>query len=112
MRNTSQAYLKEFRDELKELPNGTEFSHLLHKPSETSHSKTIPPLPLVPRSVQCRIKVKLFSMPLSPSVHDLQELGQEFIDEIAPNSQQKCDIGKQLICKQAACVGMKKGTVD
>ena len=103
MRNTSQADLKEFRDELKELPNGTGFSHLLHKPSETSHSKTISPLPLVPQSVQCRIKVKLFSIPLPPSLHDLQELGQEFIDEITPNSQQRCDIEKATRL-QASCM--------
>ena len=67
----SQADLKEFRDELQELPNGTGFSHLLHKPSETSHSKSISPLPLVPQSVQCHRKVKLFSMLLPPSLHDL-----------------------------------------
>ena len=86
MQNTSQAELDEFRDELKELPNGTGFLHLLYKPCNTSPSLTTSPLPLIPRSVQCRMKAKLLSMPLPPSLHALQEFGEEFI---TPNSQQR-----------------------
>ena len=103
MQNTSQAELDEFRDELKELPNGTGFLHLLYKPCNTSPSVTTSPLPLIPRSVQCRMKAKLLSMPLPPSLHVLQELGEEFIDGITPNSQQRSDIEKATHM-QANCV--------
>ena len=40
MKNTMQAELEEFRDELKELPNETGFSQLLHKPCDTSPTET------------------------------------------------------------------------
>ena len=81
-----QAELEEFRDELKELPNGIGFSQLLHKPYDTSPTETTSQLPLIPQSVQCRMKAKLSSTPLPPSFHVLQELGQEFNDGITPNS--------------------------
>ena len=103
MRNTSQTKLEEFTDELKELPNGTGFSHLLHEPCDTSPTKTTSPLPLIPRSVQCRMKLKLYSMPLPPSLQVLQEVGQEFIDTITPNSQQRSEIEKATRM-QANCV--------
>ena len=103
MRNTSQAELEEFTDELKELPNGTGFSHLLHKPCDTSPTKTTSPLPLIPQSVQCHMKLKLYSMPLPPSLQILQELGQEFIDTITPNSQQRSEIEKATLL-QTNCV--------
>ena len=96
IRNTSQAELDEFRDELKQLPNGTGFTHLLHKPYNTSPSETTSPLPLIPRSVQCRMKAKLSSMPLPPSLHALQ-------DGITPNDQQRSDIEKATRM-QANCV--------
>ena len=103
MRNTMQAELEEFRDELKELPNGTGFSQLLHMPCDTSPTEITSQLPLIPRSVQCRMKAKLSSTPLPPSFHVLQELGQEFIDGITPNSQQKSEIEKATRM-QANCV--------
>jgi len=103
MRNTSQAELEEFRNRLKELPNKTGFSHLLYKPCVTNPTETISPLPLIPRSVQCRVKVKLHSMPLPPSLQVLQELGQEFIDAITPDSLQRSEIEKATRM-QANCV--------
>ena len=94
LRNTSQAELEEFRSDLKELPNGTGFCHLLYKLSDTTPTETTSALPLIPRSVQCRVKVKLFSMPLPPTLQVLQDLGQEFIDTITPNSHQRFEIEK------------------
>ena len=49
------------------------------------------------------MKAKLPSTPLPPSFHVLQELGQEFIDGITPNSQQKSEIEKATRM-QANCV--------
>ena len=42
-------------------------------------------------------------MPLPPSLHSLQELGDEFIEGITPNNQQKLDIEK-AIRMQANCL--------
>ena len=94
MQSTSQAQLDEFRDELEELPNGTGFSNLLYKPCDANPNESISPLPLIPRSVQCRVKAKLLSMPLPPSLRYLQELGEEFVEGITPSNQQKLDIEK------------------
>ena len=62
----------------------------------------LPLLVTVPRSVQCRVRDKLFKMPLPPTYEVLQELGKEFIDAITPNSEQRTNIEKKT-CTQAIC---------
>ena len=103
MRSTSTTELEEFRERVEELLKGTRFSHLLHKSSHASSTEVPSTLPLPPRSVQCRIKHKLSTMPLPPSFSVLQELGEEFVSDITPNNQQKCDIEKATR-PQANCV--------
>ena len=103
MRSTSTSELEEFRERVKELPNGTGFLHLLHKSSHAISTEAVSTLPLTPQSVQCCLKHKLYSMPLPPSLSVLQELGEEFLSDITPNNQQKCDTEKAT-CLQANCV--------
>ena len=61
-------------------------------------------LPLVPRSVQCRVRDKLFKMPLPPTYEVLQELGKEFIDRIVSR---ELTLKRKHVHKQLVHIGMK-----
>ena len=103
MRNTSLNDVDEFKKQLQDLPTKCAFLHLLCKPDSTIAAVTpSESLPLVPRSVQCRVRDKLFKMPLPPTYEVLQELGKEFIDAITPNSEQRTNIEKKTHT-QATC---------
>ena len=103
MRKTSPDDLEEFKKQLQELPTGSAFLHLLCKPSITAATPTATiNLPLLPRSVQCRVRDKLFKMPLPPTLECLQELGKEFIDAITPSSEQTINV-EQKTRMQANC---------
>ena len=108
MRNTSLNDLEEFKKQLQDLPTESGFLHLLCKPDSRIAAATPgDSLPLVPRSVQCRVRDNLFKMPLPPTYEVLQELGKGFIDAITPNSEQRANTEKKTRT-QATCARWHK----
>ena len=105
MRKTTTNDFEEFCSKLDELPTECAFLHLLSKPSIVTVAPDIPHtnLPLLPRSVQSRIKDKLFKMCLPPTFETLQELRQDFIDRLTPTSEQRAEV-KERTRAQATCV--------
>jgi len=106
LQKTTKADLEEFTDSLQSLPV-CGFSHLLTKPEvNTSDPDT---LPLLPRSIQSRIRHEILKLPLPPSLECINEFGSKFVSGISLS-----DVQRKLIEKktrlQANCV--RKDTAE
>ena len=84
------------------LPKSSGFLHLLTQapslPVMGDHR-----LPLIPRSVQARIRHEVLKTDLPPTCECIQSYGQQFIDGITPTEDQKKNIEEKTRL-QGACV--------
>ena len=102
LRKTTTTDLLEFKDSLALLPKSSGFLHLLTQapslPVMGDHR-----LPLIPRSVQARIRHEVLKTDLPPTCECIQSYGQQFIDGITPTEDQKENIEEKTRL-QGACV--------
>lgn len=101
LQRTTKADLEEFADSLQSLPL-CGFTHLLSKEEEANTSDS-DALPLLPRSIQFRIRQEILELPLPPSLECIDEFGRKFVSGISLS-----DVQRRLIEKktrlQANCV--------
>jgi len=105
MQKTTAGDLEELCSSLEQLPTVRSFLHLLRKPTlvrDDSSDDAVSALPLIPKSVQCRIKDKLVKMPLPPALATLEDFGEEFIELLTPTEEQKTQVEKKTRL-QAEC---------
>ena len=92
MRKTTKTELEELTQQLSTLTMSCGFLHLLSQPSEAESAKGIYSLPLTPRSIQARVRHKLFQGVLPPTWQIIQECGKEFTAGITPSDAEKAAI--------------------
>jgi len=105
MQKTTAGDLEELCSSLEQLPTVRSFLHLLRKPTlvrDDSSDDAVSALPLIPKSVQCRIKDKLVKMPLPPALATLEDFGEEFIELLTPTEEQKTQVEEKTRL-QAEC---------
>ena len=92
MQKTTKTELEELTEQLNTLITSCGFLHLLSQPHEAGLAKGAHSLPLTPRSIQARVRHRLFQGILPQTWEFIQECGKEFIMGITPSDAEKSSI--------------------